>query len=258
MTYAAAMENITIPVSFGLSLLGMVIVFIVLIFLMVIIYIMTALIRKTTAKPAMAEGNADLAEAFEITGEQSQDALIPADSLQVEPSSSPALQTEPEAVEPSAAAEPEEPSVSDVLTVEVITVKKYRVVVNGAEYEVDSETGEIVPGLAAPAPESEASEEPAVSDGAEIEIYTEKKYRVVVNGMEYVVGSETGEIAPGPATPAIKPPGDLVQTPAVAAASPAGEVIVAKKYRVVVNGAEYEVDAESGETAAIAESGKEQ
>ena len=256
MILAAAMEKVTIPESLGLSLLGMVIVFFVLIFLMAIIYIMTAIIRRASSKPAMAEGSAGLkAEALTVGG-QPQAARTAVDSLHKEPSSAATSSTTTVAAGQSTAAKPEEPvapSVPDAPAIEVFTAKKYKVIVNGSEYEVDAETGEIVPGPAAPAPE--APIEAPVSGAPAIEVFTAKKYRVIVNGSEYEVDAGTGEIIPGSAVPA---PEQEQPIEAPVSDAPAIEVFTQKKYRVIVDGVEYKIDAATGDDAAKTESGKEQ
>jgi len=55
--------KITIPYSLELTVLGMCVVFLVLVFLMVVIYILSAVIRKSAPKPAVAVAAAGAADA---------------------------------------------------------------------------------------------------------------------------------------------------------------------------------------------------
>ena len=200
MTTVNSMTNVTIPETLGVSLLGMFVVFLVLVFLMVIIYIMAGVYKKASGKPAKAQ--ADTPSAAPVTA---MDDLPPASPIPAEPVL--AAQTAQAVTEQSAApaAEPM-PSVP----------KKYRVIVNGTEYEVDAETGDSAASLSPSEPES-----PAVSVDAAPE---------------------------SPAAPAVRPPAQ--------AATP--EFSGIRKFMVVVDGKEYEVDAEMGGTANKSDTGRAQ
>ena len=107
-----AFTNVSIGESFGLSVLGMFVVFLVLVFLMIVIYIMTAIIRKLSVKSVAATASA------------------------TDPSA-------PEASVPAVQA-PAEPAAAPIPVTEIIESKKYRVIVNGREYEVGADICDIV------------------------------------------------------------------------------------------------------------------
>ena len=121
-----AKTNVTVLESLGLSVLGMVIVFIVLVFLMVIIIIMTAIIKKTSGRPATVIGTADSSTVAVSPKEPIFDAPVhdaPAPEATYEAESTQASfaydETTPAQIYPS--------------------VRKYRVIVNGEEYDVDAD-----------------------------------------------------------------------------------------------------------------------
>ena len=189
MIIAAVRVDVTIPETLGLSVLGMVIVFIILVFLMVIIYIMTAIIKKLTNKPIAVTESAHAPSTVLPPGEQISDAAVsPASTAEATVETAPIL-------EDSAAIHYREPKFS--------TARKYRVVVNGFEYEVDAATGEAVPGSSASEPLDSATlgqAVPATTEETHAPMATAaqefsgvRKYRVVVNGLEYEVDAATGD-----------------------------------------------------------------
>ena len=194
MYIAAAMKNVSIPDAFGLSVLGLIIVFVVLVFLMIIIYVMTAIIRKrkTSEKLKDAAGVADSpAQPEQLSQMPDSDALQISEKDSESPVSSP----------PSPAPGP--------LAVE-LRVRTYRVVVGGVEYEVEAELGESAheegvpgdPNGAAPAVQVPAASVSAAPTSAPATIPAGSKafsgsrmFKVVVNGVEYDVGAQSGTAA---------------------------------------------------------------
>ena len=189
MSVAAAMENVSITEALGLSVLGMIIVFVVLIFLMAIIFVMTAIIRKrrTSEKLSTAAGVAKSpAQPEQLT--QTTDSSTLQTSEQ--DSDSPVSSTSTPAPDPLA--------VED-------RIRTYRVVVGGVEYKVEAEVEETAteegtpsaPVQAAPAtqaPEAPASV-PAATPAGSKAFSGSRKFKVVVNGVEYDVGAQSGTAA---------------------------------------------------------------
>ena len=197
MIAATEMTDITIPTSLGLSVLGMVIVFFVLVFLMVIIIVMTAIIRRLSTRAATAIGSADgSAVPFQHIEPVSD---VPVSAVQaLEETAAAESSPEPEAA-PATAPEAAVTTSPEPYPVFPVT-RKYRVIVDGAEYEVDAESGESVPTFSAPEPAAAAAPVkavqaatavPADSSVAVSELKGVRKYRVVVNGVEYEVDAET-------------------------------------------------------------------
>ena len=125
MIAAEAMTKISIPESLGLSVLGLVIVFIVLVFLMVIIYVMTAIIRKISSKPATVIGRVDVPIQPVSKVDTKSDTPLPA---------APVTEASVDTVSVLA-----EPAAAPATDPEFLAARKYRVVVDGVEYEVDAE-----------------------------------------------------------------------------------------------------------------------
>ena len=125
MIAAVEMRVVKFPESLGLSVLGMVIVFIVLIFLMVIIYVMTAIIKKISSRPTTVIGSAEVPPEPLPHVDTTFITSVPA---------TPVLEASVETVsvhaEPATAPDPDS---------EFFAVKKYRVIVDGVEYEVDAD-----------------------------------------------------------------------------------------------------------------------
>ena len=109
--------------------------------------------------------------------------------------------------------------------------------------------------LAPPAPVTEATapstpeiSEPIAAPTPAPKFVDAKKYRVIVNGYEYIVDAETGETtpaspAPEPVASAPIPEPEFTEVPFSAPVSSE-----TRKYKVIVDGVEYVVDAETGAT----------
>ena len=204
---ASDLTNISIPKALWLSLLGMVIVFVVLVFLMVIIYVMTGIIRRFSGKPVAAAAGAGPAGA--PPPEIGRIADAPEPPTPVQDAAQDAARDAASAVSLASASASDLPAPAPAPLREYRAPQKYRVIVNGVEYEVDAETGEGSPDSTAPAPDTPATPEQDI---------------------------------PAPDAPASAPPMDAEVT---------------RKFRVIVNGAEYEVDAQVGQTINESGSGKE-
>ena len=181
MPTAKPMENITIPESLGLSVLGMLIVFTVLVFLMAIIYIMTSIIRKTKNKQEKTISGADapaeppLPTLPPIEVDLQKTAATAADTGQA-----PITETGRQTARPASQLEAAELRQGDVVFREQPVQRRYKVIVDGVEYEVGAQTDETVAVRAAqPSPASQQQAK------------TIRKYRVVVDGAEYEVDAET-------------------------------------------------------------------
>ena len=194
MTIANSMTDVTIPESLGVSLLGLCVVFLVLVFLMVIIYIMSAIYKKASAKPTTA-------------GETS---AAPAPSADVPPPTQAVAATAAITQAPAEAASAEQVTAAPAAPVAAqkpSAPKKYRVIVNGKEYEVDAETGDTAPVLTASEPEAPAVsvdtapevQSPPVArspaQASKLEFSGIKKFKVVVDGKEYEVDAEMVDTA---------------------------------------------------------------
>ena len=177
-----SMTNVTIPETLGLSVLGLLVVFLVLVFLMAIIYIMTAVIRKASKKPVAVAG----------------DAAVSAAPPPVDPPQLP-QQPQPPQVD--------QISVAPAVELKSSAPKKYRVIVNGMEYEVEDESvdtvlnstdaGSTVP-IAPPEDFSAAPAAPAaksVTSASTLEFSGVKKFKVIVDGTEYGVDAEMGDFS---------------------------------------------------------------
>ena len=243
------MSEISLPYALGLTVLGMAIVFIVLVFLMIIIFVMTALIRRYSVKPAVTAESAVAADALSAPDGIAQDTMISETTAAQGVSEAATLEsptTESAVPEPamaiaesaadveSSAAVQGDPSAALTPTKTAPTPKKYRVIINGVEFEVDAEYGLGAPVSTSPQPEAPAAPDGAapgtsvlIPTGATFAMASDtKKYRVVVNDIEYEVDAVT-DAAPEP----------VLTTSGT------------RKYKVIVNDIEYEVDAETGETA---------
>ena len=207
MVAAADMTNISIPGSFGISVLGMVIVFIVLIFLMIIVYIMTAIVRKVAAKPAAAAVTAGAAAVSPATIETKAVAMAVAG---LEPGSEAEAESASDVPEDSDFTDEPELPYPAATDVEAPSSRKYRVIVNGVEYEVDAGTGDTTLSstldmpTAAEAAETkprhdavtQASTALPTASAFESESTGIRKFKVIVNGAEYEVDSETSPASP--------------------------------------------------------------
>jgi len=187
MNIVNSMTDVTVVESLGISVLGMLVVFLVLVFLMAIIYIMTAIIRIASNKPAAA-GETSLASAPALPAETPQtDQAVAATAAIAQASAA----TEP--------AVPPKPSVP----------KKYRVIVNGTEYEVDAETGDAAASPTVSEPETPAVSVDAAPEAAAVrpsarastlEFSGIRKFKVVIDSKEYEVDAEMGETVNKPVT----------------------------------------------------------
>ncbi|MCL2124466.1 MAG: hypothetical protein FWH33_00565 [Oscillospiraceae bacterium] len=238
MIAAAAMTEISVPRSLWLSVLGILIVFLVLVFLMVIIIIMTAIIRKAAGKTTAAAlsgangaagASGDASPALDTSGEASG-SVIPwqaastqdasQDSSQVVTQILPfAAQLQVSATDagPAATAENDRSAaeaaavLSDAAAAEAeySEVRKFKVVVDGVEYEVDAAVSLSEVLAVATASEPDTAPEPAAPEPSASadrpEGYTEtRRFRVVVDGVEYEVDAEIDEIDSRPVQPMLK------------------------------------------------------
>ena len=193
-----SMTNVSIPESLGVSVLGIIVVFLVLVFLMVIIYIMTAVYKKSSKKPATAAAAADKSV--------SSAPPPPADLPPAGPTPTDPVPDDPVPAAPASAEQTSAP----VAAPEPSVPKKYRVIVNGMEYEVDAETGDSASYQTLSEPESplvsvdavpEAQAAPMVqavlssAQGQTFEFSGIRKFTVVVDGKEYEVDAEMGDPA---------------------------------------------------------------
>ena len=221
MPIVLAMDDVTVVESLGLSVLGIIMVFLVLVFLMAIVMIMTHVMKKSakiaaakTSKPAdsKAQGASSMPDAQETvaSANANSESLSNVADTQSEPPDSATVQ----ALENAYISEEETTSADDDLLAPDSADPvpgKYRVIINGVEYEVDAEMGEALqepaslqepPVFGNSAGSGNASSAPVASAAVSAAQVTAvsfsdeqgvRKYRVIVNGVEYEVDEETGE-----------------------------------------------------------------
>ena len=193
--------KVTIPEALELSLLGMIVVFVVLVFLMCITYILAVVFKPRKAKQTAAVVEGAVTNALAAAPAEAAVAALelaaPAEAAAEEPSQA-------EAAADTAA---EEPAPSEVIGyADTERQRQFKVIINGVEHSVDAVVSESEPGAsggaplpagepAVSAPRASAAQAPvsAQTAGRQPASEQQRQFRIIINGAEHMVGAEITE-----------------------------------------------------------------
>ena len=174
--------SVSISEAFGYSLLGIVVVFGVLVFLMCITYILAAIFKRRAAKAKSAAPDIKDAEAKQAEAKQ-------AEVKQAEVKTAPVPEAPPPAVAEKASIAVSAPmpvaTKAGASAAQLTAHRKYKVVINGNEQIVEAEVPEAVSGSTVYAPRTTGVNAGQADGGAKA-----RQFNVVINGVAYAVDAE--------------------------------------------------------------------